>query len=96
MYGLLPDDIDGDGSLDLLLAGNFFGVQSNLGRPDASYGTWLRGDGTGRFSAVPTRESGFRVSGQARDVIRLDVRGQEPLVMVVKNNDRPQLFRVNE
>jgi hypothetical protein len=96
MYGLLPDDIDGDGSLDLLLAGNFFGMQSNLGRPDASYGTWLRGDGTGRFSAVPTRESGFRVSGQARDVIRLDVRGQEPLVMVVKNNDRPQLFRVNE
>ena len=94
MYGVLPDDIDGDGHLDLLLAGNFFGVQSNLGRPDASYGTWLRGDGTGRFTAVPTRESGFRVSGQARDIARLDVRGRRPLVMVIKNNDRPQFFRV--
>jgi hypothetical protein len=96
MYGMLPEDVDGDGTLDLLLAGNFFGVQSNLGRPDASYGVWLRGDGTGGFTAMPTRESGFRVSGQARDIVRLDVRGQDPLVMVVKNNDHPQFFRVNE
>jgi hypothetical protein len=96
MFGILPDDVDGDGHLDLLLAGNFFGVQSNLGRLDASYGTWLRGDGTGRFSAVPARESGFRVSGQARDIARLDVHGQDPLVMVVKNNDRLQFFRVNK
>ncbi len=96
VYGMLPEDVDGDGTLDLLLAGNFFGVQSNLGRPDASYGVWLRGDGTGRFTAVPTRESGFRVSGQARDIIRLDVRGQDPLVMVIKNNDRPQFFRLSQ
>jgi len=96
MYGMLPEDVDGDGTLDLLLAGNFFGVQSNLGRPDASYGAWLRGDGTGRFTAVPTRESGFRVSGQARDIVRLDVRRQDVLVMVVKNNDRPQFFRVSQ
>jgi len=37
--------LDGDGKPDLLLAGNFDGVQPAIGRMSASYGLVLRGDG---------------------------------------------------
>src|SRR5205807_1816458 len=39
----LAGDFDGDGHADLLVAGNFYGVQPILGRYDASYGLLLSG-----------------------------------------------------
>src|SRR5207247_6096345 len=54
VYGILASDIDGDGKLDLLVAGNFDGVKPDIGRMSAGYGLYLRGDGTGHFS--PLRE----------------------------------------
>jgi hypothetical protein len=93
MYGLHADDVNGDGHLDVLMAGNFHGVPPNLGRMDASYGVVLHGDGTGTFTAVPTRESGFRVTGEARDIVPLDVAGQSELIVVAKNDGPVQVFR---
>src|SRR5205823_6293803 len=52
VYGILAQDVDGDGKPDLLLAGNFDGVQPEIGRMSASYGLVLRGDGHGRFTPV--------------------------------------------
>ena len=51
VYGILADDFDRDGALDLLLAGNFDGVKPEIGRMSASYGLLLRGDGKGAFAA---------------------------------------------
>jgi hypothetical protein len=91
-YGLLPVDIDEDGHLDLLLAGNFDGVKPELGRMSAGYGLVLKGDGTGAFRPVPVAESGFFVPGQARDIQRIrTARGD--LYLVTRNNDRPLIFR---
>src|SRR5207247_4269445 len=59
VYGMLAADLDGNGTLDLLLAGNFDGVQPEIGRMSASYGLLLRGDGKGNFTPVRTAESGF-------------------------------------
>ena len=67
-YALLAGDFDEDGARDLLLAGNFYAARPELGRMDAGYGLFLRGDGAGGFSPVPMAESGFRVRGQARDM----------------------------
>jgi len=92
MYGILASDFDGDGHLDLLLAGNFDGVKPEIGRMNGSYGLFLRGDGKGGFTAVPTAESGFLVPGQARDIQRLKTRRGD-LYMVTRNNDRPLFFR---
>jgi len=96
VYGILAGDFDRDGARDLLLAGNFEGVQPEIGAMMASYGLLLRGDagggGRGNFVPVPTRESGFLVPGQARDIQRLrTARGD--LYIVARNNDRPLFFR---
>lgn len=94
VYGILADDFDRDGKLDLLLAGNFDGVKPEIGRMSAGYGLFLRGDGKGTLAPVPARESGFLVPGQARDIQRLGTR-QGELYVVTRNNDRPLIFRSN-
>ena len=94
-YGILPGDIDGDGHLDLLLAGNFDGVKPEIGRMSAGHGLVLRGDGTGAFQPVPGVESGFVVPGQARDIQRIRT-GRGDLYVVTRNDDRPLVFRRTE
>ena len=92
VYGILPADLDGDGKLDLLLAGNFDGVKPEIGRMSAGHGLFLRGDGRGQFAPVRALESGFLVPGQARDIQRIRTSEGE-LFIVTRNNDRPLIFR---
>jgi hypothetical protein len=56
---IIARDIDGDGKLDLVVAGNQFDAEPNTPRADAGNGLWLRGDGKGHFTPVSSRESGF-------------------------------------
>ncbi|HEY6209212.1 MAG TPA: VCBS repeat-containing protein, partial [Gemmatimonadales bacterium] len=92
VYGILARDFAGHGKTDLLVAGNFDGVRPEIGRMSASYGMFLHGDGTGRFTPVPTSRSGFFVPGQARDIQRVRTRRGD-LYVVTRNNDRPLVFR---
>jgi hypothetical protein len=90
VYGIVSGDFDHDGKPDLLLAGNFSGVQPEIGSMMSSYGLLLRGDGRGGFTAV--RESGFVVPGEARDIQRLRT-SRGDLDIVARNNDAPLFFR---
>ncbi len=94
VYGLASDDFDEDGHVDLLMAGNFHAVKPEFGRMDASYGLFLKGDGTGSFTPVPTRASGFFVTGQARDIAFVDDAQRGRLVFVAKNDGPIQVFAV--
>jgi enediyne biosynthesis protein E4 len=66
---IVPHDVDGDGRLDLVVAGNLYDAEPNTARPDAGNGLWLRGDGRGGFTPVRPAESGLlaprNVSGMA-------------------------------
>ncbi len=57
--GIIAHDVDGDGNLDLIAAGNLYDAEPNTPRGDAGNGLWLKGDGHGHFTAVPPVESGF-------------------------------------
>jgi hypothetical protein len=57
--GMAVHDVDGDGRLDLIVAGNLYDTEPNTPPADAGNGLWLRGDGRGHFTAVSPRESGF-------------------------------------
>jgi hypothetical protein len=67
--GILAKDVDGDGNLDLIVAGNLYDAEPNTARADAGNGLWLRGDGKGHFTPVSPQQSGFlaplNVSGLA-------------------------------
>jgi len=92
IYGIVAADIDGDGKQDLLMAGNFDGVQPQIGRMSAGYGLYLHGDGKGHFTPVRALDSGFFVPGQARDIQRVRTRSGN-IYVVSRNNDRPLIFR---
>jgi len=95
VYGILPQDVDGDGKTDLLVAGNLDEVRLDLGAMHSSYGLVLRGNGQGTFTPIPAAQSGFFVPGQARDIRQIRTR-EGALYVVVRNNDRPLFFRVNQ
>jgi len=92
IYGILVEDFDGDGKEDLLLGGNFYRAKPEVGRYDASYGLFLKGNGDGAFTLIKTKDSGFFLEGEVRDIISLkSPRGE--LVLVGRNNDQLQVFQ---
>ncbi len=92
VYGMLATDIDGNGTTDVLLGGNFDGFKPDLARMAASEGVALSNDGHGAFTPWSPLQSGLRVPGQTRDIKRVRTAHGE-LMLFVRNNDRPLLFR---
>ncbi len=91
IYASLAGDFDGDGQVDLVVAGNFYGVTPIEGRYDASYGLFLRGDGRGGFTAVDMEQSGLAIDGQVRHMAFLKRANGDRLIVVARNDDRLQL-----
>jgi enediyne biosynthesis protein E4 len=92
VHAALADDFDGDGRIDLLLGGNFYGVPPLQGRYDASYGLLLRGAGDGRFTATDMTRSGVEITGQVRRMRALRTTNGR-LVAVARNADRLLLLQ---
>jgi len=90
-YGILIDDFNKDGNEDVLLAGNLFGVKPEVGRYDASYGLFLRGNGDGSFQPELSRSSGFRIDGEVRDLASVKA-GNRNFVLVARNNEKMLVF----
>jgi len=93
IYASLAGDFDGDGTTDLVVAGNFDGVTPREGRYDASYGLLLHGDGHGGFTAVDMEQSGLAIDGQVRRMTLLKRANGDRVVVVAKNNERLQLIK---
>ena len=50
--GMIAEDFDGDGNLDLVMNANDYGTEPNVGRYDALNGLYLKGDGKGKFTPL--------------------------------------------
>ncbi|MBU6401099.1 MAG: VCBS repeat-containing protein [Verrucomicrobia bacterium] len=79
-------DADGDGHEDVFLSQNFFDMRPEWERADAGRGLWLRGDGTGRFTAVPGQISGVKVYGEQRGATLGDYDGDGRLDLLITQN----------
>lgn len=92
---ILADDLDSDGKVDLLLAGNYYPINIQMGRNDASYGLYLQGNGNGNFTSLSAVQSGFRVQGEVRKLLKLNIAGRIHF-MAVRNDDSVQCFTIRE
>jgi len=84
VFASVVRDFDGDGHVDLLLAGNLYGVQPFLGRYDASSGTLLRGLGDGRFTSADRSDLG--IEGEVRGMKLVRLAGGGSAIAVARNN----------
>ena len=95
MYGIQVGDFDGDGMQDVLTGGNFLGAKPEFGYMDADYGLFLKGDGKGGFKPVRSRDSGFHLDGEVRDIRNIRI-GQKNVVVVARNNMQPLVFSLKK
>jgi hypothetical protein len=65
---VLMKDMDGDGNMDVLMVGNEYGSDVDSGRQDASFGCFLKGDGSGSFEVIPNKKVGIKLRGNARKI----------------------------
>jgi enediyne biosynthesis protein E4 len=92
---ILAGDFDHDQKVDLLLAGNFFPVNIQMGRYDASFGSFLKGNGKGDFRTVPGTHSGFSVRGETKALRKITI-GNTVYYLAVRNNDVIEAFKSRE
>ena len=95
VYAISINDFDGDSHQDILLGGNFYQAKPEVGRYDASYGLFLKGNGSGDFKPVLAKDSGFKLKGQTRGFSLLSVKN-ESILIVANNNDQTQTFTIQK
>ncbi|MEO6721064.1 MAG: FG-GAP-like repeat-containing protein, partial [Ferruginibacter sp.] len=92
VYGMITDDIDDDGNLDLLMTGNDYGMEPYSGRHDAFNGLCLKGDGKGNFTTLTVGQSGFFVKGDGKGLATIHTAKNEDLVVATQNQDSLRVF----
>ena len=92
VYAISVGDYNHDGNLDILLGGNLYNVKPEVGRYDASYGSFLIGDGHGDFRYMPAKESGFQLDGEIRDIKEVKT-SKGNIIVVARSNDSLEVFK---
>ena len=85
-------DFNDDGFMDMLVAGNKYGVEVETTRNDASYGACLLGHGDGTFTDV-SGKSRLLVKGETRKIRTFKTPNGE-VFCFARNNDKPALLRI--
>ncbi|WP_318308060.1 VCBS repeat-containing protein [Flagellimonas crocea] len=80
-------------STDVLMIGNDFGNEVFIGRYDAFNGGVLMGDNNGGFEFKNAEESGFKVTGDAKDMVQVErANGGHPYIVVTQNRGKALVF----
>jgi len=90
---IVPKDINGDGNVDLILAGNNFDTEVETARYDAGTGLILLGDGKGDFQALSIAESGIFVNQNVKDIKLVKGANGEHCIVVFNNGGPVQVFK---
>ncbi len=81
VFGIVADDLDEDGKIDIWLGGNFYALKPQAGRHNASKGVFLKGNGGRSFTYIPPSESGIHVEGEVRDAAVIRSNGSKYLIV---------------
>lgn len=94
-YGLLAEDITGDGIKEILMGGNLYNTKPEVGRYDAGYGVTLSLV-EDSLSEIPTARSGFLVEGQVRHIKSINSKKYGRIILVARNDGGLKVFRVRK
>jgi hypothetical protein len=86
MNASVASDFNGDGNMDIILAGNFYPLNIQRGRYDASFGNLLFGDGKGGFKILSNKDSGISIKGEVRALKEIRI-GDKVHYIGFRNNE---------
>ncbi|HYO21678.1 MAG TPA: VCBS repeat-containing protein, partial [Flavisolibacter sp.] len=92
LNGMVADDFDGDGNLDVAISGNDYGTEVSIGRYDALNGLVLKGDGKGAFTALSILQSGIYIPGNGKGLVKLRAASGNYLIAAAQNLDALKIF----
>lgn len=84
------EDLDGDGIAEVILGGNFYESNIEMGRYDASYGNVLHFTERGKMYVYPLGD--LRVTGQVRKIKSVKL-GGETIFVLARNNEKAILIK---
>jgi hypothetical protein len=91
VFAITTGDFDHDGKQDMILAGNTDYARIKIGKIDAGYGVFLKGDGKGNFEYVPQLKSGLSVRGSTRDLIKISGKNGDRVIFAI-NGQAPVIY----
>ena len=92
---IIASDIDKDGNIDLIIAGNEYQTPASTGRYDASYGLVLKGNEKGIFTAVNAINSGLIIEGDVKDMKMLSIKNKGIALLAAPNDSQLKTFKLN-
>lgn len=92
--GMVVDDFDGDGNLDIAISGNDYGTEVSTGRYDAFNGLMLKGDGKGHFKPLSIQQSGIYIPGDGKALVKLRGAKGNYLLAATQNKDVMKIFEL--
>ncbi len=96
LNGMVVDDFNDDGNLDVVISGNDFGGEVTNGRFDALNGLLLSGNGKGDFKALTIMESGIFIPGDGKSLVKLLSFDGNYLLGASQNKGPIEIFRLKE
>ena len=81
----LATDVNADGRPDVIMGGNFYPNNIQMGRYDADYGTLLINLGNGNFKYEPFE--GLSIKGSIRHIRSIMLDGRIPAYLLARNDD---------
>lgn len=96
VFGIVTSDVNADGHEDVVLTGNFYPNEVNMGRQDASTGLLLLGNGKGKFTPTNCATSGLMIHGDARKSIFIKSNNKEKWLLTAINSGAIQVNRLNK
>ncbi|MBK9737248.1 MAG: hypothetical protein IPO92_20785 [Saprospiraceae bacterium] len=81
---MVSSDINKDGLPDLLLGGNFYENNVQLGRSDGDFCSVLINRGKGEFDFAP--HEGLQIKGQVRKILPISI-NHKILYLIARNNE---------
>lgn len=94
IHAIATWDVDGDGDLDIILAGNSRTADGDVIAFDSGIGVVLLNNGKGAFSECSASVSGFSVPGDARQFAILSGVSSSPILVVAQNGRPPRFFEL--
>jgi hypothetical protein len=94
--GMITDDFDGDGNLDICMNTNDFGTDPTFGRYDALNGLILKGDGKGKFKPLNILQSGIFIPGNGKALVKLRSSEGKYLIAASQNKGPLKVFELNK